>query len=336
MSTLGRGARPEAPGTDAGIGRDRSRPPSITAPSPRGDATSDGRASEAPGSVWPWEFTASWPSPRTGIHWIPDRFTPTRRETGRPSAPDGAGRMRAMEIMGIGTDIVECPRIGKMIEQHGELFLRRIYTEREIRYCQARKHAIEHFAGRWAAKEAILKAMGTGRSRGIAWTHVEVRNGQDGRPRGHGLRRGTRGGTGAGHRGDPGLDLALPHLRDGLCPGDGAARRISAAARPGSACLIRSLRPPWRGDPIDRETLAASRILPVGATAVPVRVARLSDDRRHQISSRQPRVPSNAGHPSYRREVAEYREIRGNRTSLFARAYLPAINERTLSTSART
>src|SRR5262249_2856730 len=48
---------------------------------------------------------------------------------------------------------------------------------------QARKHAIEHFAGRWAAKEAILKAMGTGRSRGIAWTHVEVRNGQDGRPR---------------------------------------------------------------------------------------------------------------------------------------------------------
>ena len=88
-----------------------------------------------------------------------------------------------MEILGIGTDIVECPRIGKMIEQHGELFLRRIYTEREIRYCQARKHAIEHFAGRWAAKEAILKAMGTGRSRGIAWTHVEVRNGQDGRPR---------------------------------------------------------------------------------------------------------------------------------------------------------
>ena len=87
-----------------------------------------------------------------------------------------------MEILGIGTDIVECPRIGKMIEQHGELFLRRVYTEREIRYCQARKHAIEHFAGRWAAKEAILKAMGTGRSRGIAWTHVEVRNGSDGRP----------------------------------------------------------------------------------------------------------------------------------------------------------
>jgi holo-[acyl-carrier protein] synthase len=88
-----------------------------------------------------------------------------------------------MHILGIGTDIVECPRIGRMIEQHGELFLRRVYTDREIRYCQARKHAIEHFAGRWAAKEAILKAIGTGWSRGICWTDLEVRNAPDGRPR---------------------------------------------------------------------------------------------------------------------------------------------------------
>ncbi len=87
-----------------------------------------------------------------------------------------------MDILGIGTDIVECPRIGKMIEQYGELFLRRIYTAREIRYCQARKHAIEHFAGRWAAKEAILKAMGTGWSRGIAWTDIEIRTGETGQP----------------------------------------------------------------------------------------------------------------------------------------------------------
>jgi len=88
-----------------------------------------------------------------------------------------------MEILGIGTDIVECPRIGRMIEQHGELFLRRVYTEREIRYCQARKHAIEHFAGRWAAKESILKAIGTGWTRGICWTDLEVRNVPSGRPR---------------------------------------------------------------------------------------------------------------------------------------------------------
>jgi holo-[acyl-carrier protein] synthase len=85
-----------------------------------------------------------------------------------------------MEIVGIGTDIVECPRIGKMIEQYGELFLRRIYTEREIRHCQSRKHAIEHFAGHWAAKEAILKALGTGRRDGVGWSDVEVRNGSNG------------------------------------------------------------------------------------------------------------------------------------------------------------
>ncbi len=90
-----------------------------------------------------------------------------------------------MNILGIGTDIIECPRIGKMIEQHGELFLRRVYTEREIRYCQSRKHAIEHFAGHWAAKEAILKSIGTGWSRRISWTDLEVRTSSEGQPKVH-------------------------------------------------------------------------------------------------------------------------------------------------------
>lgn len=88
-----------------------------------------------------------------------------------------------MRILGIGTDIVECPRIGKMIDQHGELFLRRVYTEREIRYCQARRRSLEHFAGRWAAKEAILKALGTGWRKGICWTDIEVRNETTGQPK---------------------------------------------------------------------------------------------------------------------------------------------------------
>ena len=87
-----------------------------------------------------------------------------------------------MEIVGIGTEIVECPRIGRMVEHHGELFLRRVYTEREIRHCQARKHAIEHFAAHWAAKEAIFKALGTSWARGVAWTDVEVRVPRAGRP----------------------------------------------------------------------------------------------------------------------------------------------------------
>ena len=88
-----------------------------------------------------------------------------------------------MEIVGIGTDIVECLRIGRMIEQHGELFLTRDYTDREIRYCQARKRATEHFAGRWAAKEAILKCLGSGWRRGLGWTDMEIRNDPAGKPR---------------------------------------------------------------------------------------------------------------------------------------------------------
>ena len=131
-----------------------------------------------------------------------------------------------MEILGIGTDIIECLRIGKMIEQHGELFLRRVYTPREIRYCQSRKHAIEHFAGRWAAKEAILKAMGTGWSRGIAWTDIEVRT-----VRGTAGSHGRRGGQGsrprARDRRHPDLHLALPDVCHGLC--HGAVEQVAKA-----------------------------------------------------------------------------------------------------------
>jgi holo-[acyl-carrier protein] synthase len=88
-----------------------------------------------------------------------------------------------MQILGIGTDIVECLRIGRMVEQHGELFLNRVFTEREVRYCQERKRATEHFAGRWAAKEAILKCLGTGWRKGISWTDMEIRNDLSGQPR---------------------------------------------------------------------------------------------------------------------------------------------------------
>ncbi len=90
-----------------------------------------------------------------------------------------------MDILGIGADIVECLRIGRMIEQHGELFLTRIFTEREILYCRDRKRSVEHFAGRWAAKESVFKALGIGWRRGLSFTDVEVRNEAGGRPRVH-------------------------------------------------------------------------------------------------------------------------------------------------------
>jgi holo-[acyl-carrier protein] synthase len=78
-----------------------------------------------------------------------------------------------------------------MIERHGELFINRVYTPQEIRYCQSRKQATQHFAGRWAAKEAILKALGTGWRKGISWRDIEVRNDRSGRPV-VGLRGGAR------------------------------------------------------------------------------------------------------------------------------------------------
>ncbi len=85
-------------------------------------------------------------------------------------------------IIGIGTDIVECLRIAQMIERHGELFISRVYTPHEIQYCQSRKLATQHYAGRWAAKEAVLKAIGTGWRRGISWRDVEIFNEAGGQP----------------------------------------------------------------------------------------------------------------------------------------------------------
>jgi len=87
-----------------------------------------------------------------------------------------------MQIIGIGTDIIECERIGRMLTQHGERFTSHVYTEEEFRYCTDRKTAEQHFSGRWAAKEAVLKALGTGWTAGIAWTDVEVVIQSSGKP----------------------------------------------------------------------------------------------------------------------------------------------------------
>jgi holo-[acyl-carrier protein] synthase len=87
-----------------------------------------------------------------------------------------------MSIFGIGTDIVECLRIAQMIERHGELFINRVYSEVEIAYCRERKSATQHFAGRWAAKEAVMKSLGTGWRTGIDWRDVEIRTNIEGRP----------------------------------------------------------------------------------------------------------------------------------------------------------
>lgn len=86
-----------------------------------------------------------------------------------------------MDILGLGTAIVEVVKIGRLIERHGELFLTRVYTERELQFCQRRKHATAHFARLWAAKEAVLEAIGLKWRRGFAWNDTEIRQEADGK-----------------------------------------------------------------------------------------------------------------------------------------------------------
>ena len=80
-----------------------------------------------------------------------------------------------MNPLGVGTHIVECLRIAQLIERHGELFLRRVYTPREIEYCSSRRLATQQYAAQWAAKEAVLKALGTDFNSGISWRDIEIR-----------------------------------------------------------------------------------------------------------------------------------------------------------------
>ncbi|QDT37064.1 holo-ACP synthase [Stratiformator vulcanicus] len=84
---------------------------------------------------------------------------------------------------GLGTDIVEVQRIAEMIERHGEHFLERTFTDGERAYCDRHKNSAQNYAGRWAAKEAAMKALGTGFIKGIRWTEVEVVNLKSGAPK---------------------------------------------------------------------------------------------------------------------------------------------------------
>ena len=79
-------------------------------------------------------------------------------------------------ILGIGVDLVEVERIDRAIEQHGEHFLRRVFTEAEIAYCAKMRAPGPHYAARFAAKEAVSKAFGTGLGEHLALHEIEVRH----------------------------------------------------------------------------------------------------------------------------------------------------------------
>ena len=87
-----------------------------------------------------------------------------------------------MSIVGIGIDLVDCARIENSIERFGERFLRRVFTEGEIAYSQSMKFPARHFAARFAAKEALSKAFGTGIGKAMGWRDLDVRKKESGEP----------------------------------------------------------------------------------------------------------------------------------------------------------
>jgi len=87
-----------------------------------------------------------------------------------------------MTILGHGIDLVECSRIEHVWKEHPERFLERILTPAERDYCTKMKNAVTHIAGRFAAKEAILKVLGTGWRGPISWTDIEILNDGLGQP----------------------------------------------------------------------------------------------------------------------------------------------------------
>ncbi len=90
--------------------------------------------------------------------------------------------MNNAPIHGIGVDIIEIERIKDSITSHGDHFLSRIFTPLEIEYCQKHADPAVHFAGRFAAKEALAKALGTGFGKDLSWKDLEIISDPRGKP----------------------------------------------------------------------------------------------------------------------------------------------------------
>ncbi len=87
-----------------------------------------------------------------------------------------------MNIFGIGIDVVEVERIGSSMAEFGERFAQKVFTESERKYCDSQKHPQIHYAARFAAKEAVAKAFGTGIGKDLAWLDMEIRRRDSGEP----------------------------------------------------------------------------------------------------------------------------------------------------------
>ena len=88
-----------------------------------------------------------------------------------------------MPITAHGIDMVDCRRLAQVIQRHGQRFMDRVFTASERQYAHGKKRRMEHLAGRFAAKEAVLKLLGTGLIRGMKWTDIEIVNEPSGQPK---------------------------------------------------------------------------------------------------------------------------------------------------------
>jgi len=86
-----------------------------------------------------------------------------------------------VKILGLGSDVVECLRVARMIEHHGEKFVHRVFTPAEVRFCNESPLATQQFAGRWAAKEAVMRALGVRSRKGFDFRSIEIRRDKNGK-----------------------------------------------------------------------------------------------------------------------------------------------------------
>ncbi|MFQ5663554.1 MAG: holo-ACP synthase [Terriglobia bacterium] len=114
-------------------------------------------------------------------------------------------------IIGTGIDIAEPARVQQAVGRYGERFLQRIFTSKEIAYCERKRNRWERYAARFAAKEAAFKALGTGWGRGVRWRDVEVSNRPSGQPT---LKLSGQAKKFAGRQGVRRISLSLTHSRE--------------------------------------------------------------------------------------------------------------------------
>ena len=117
-------------------------------------------------------------------HWFERKPNKSAQAPGRLHAAYNRARFitGGRLIVGLGVDISEVDRIREAMERHGQRFLERVFTAAEIAYCNRHRNRAERFAGRFAAKEATMKALGTGWSNGVRWVDIEVTRLPSGQP----------------------------------------------------------------------------------------------------------------------------------------------------------